>query len=321
MDRLNEYFKETEYFLSSNQNYLKFISFSTLNSLKTCPRQYKFNYIDKLKVDKDNVYTYLGSISHHLIELLYKDEININKAIELWLGMIKDNNYYFLDYTKYENLSSYNELKNKNRKYKLSYNRNMLRYFRNFKKENYKYFFQEKRVILRLNNYFNKIPLIDYCFNGIIDFIGINDDGSVDIIDYKTSTIYTKEKYDIHSYQLILYALCIENLGYKINRVGWNFLKYARKTTRYKNGNVKYSSVERKKLKYNDEFNDCYIWIDYNEETKKKALKFLYQGILNIEKIKLNKDLDTNKFPFNYSEFYCNNLCSFYKFCDISKID
>ncbi len=62
------------------------------------------------------------------------------------------------------------------------------------------------------------------------------------IIDYKTSTIYKGDKLVLHSFQLILYALALEKMGYKINKIGWNFLKYVRKITRFKNGNVRYTN-------------------------------------------------------------------------------
>ena len=134
----------------------------------------------------------------------------------------------------------------------------------------------------------------DYVFNGIVDFIGLNDDRGIDIIDYKTSTMYKGEKQVLHSYQLILYAICLENMGFKINKVGWNFLKYARKIKRFKNGNTRLTNVERRTLKYNDEFEDCIVEIDYNIENKKKALKFIFDNVklmFNVDRVKNNDTL------------------------------
>ena len=48
----------------------KIISFSMLNTIETCFRQYKFQYVDKVTVDKGNIYTFLGSLAHSLIEKL-----------------------------------------------------------------------------------------------------------------------------------------------------------------------------------------------------------------------------------------------------------
>ena len=155
--------------------------------------------------------------------------------------------------------------------------------------------------------------------DGIVDFIGLNDDGSIDIIDYKTSTMYKGEKQILHSFQLILYAICLENMGFKINRISWNFLKYARKVRRFKNGNTRLTNVERRTLKYNNEFEDCIVEIDYNVENKKKALKFIFDNVKLMFNIDREKDKNTNLIPCNYNEFFCKNLCSFYNICNVSR--
>ena len=298
--------------LKVNNKDLKVLSFSMLSTVEQCMRQYKFNYIDRVETDSDNVYTYLGSLAHLLIEKLYRNEINNKEAITKWLEKINSMVYFFVDYSKTEQYDKQIELKKKNRKYKNNYNINMVRYFRNFKPIQYKDFLQEERVYIRLDKVFNLPFFRNYVFNGIVDFIGLNDDGSIDIIDYKTSTMYKGEKQILHSYQLILYAICLENMGFKINRIGWNFLKYARKVRRFKSGNTRLTNVERRTLKYNDEFEDCIVEIEYNIENKKKALKFIFDNVklmFNIDRIR-NKN--TNLIPCNYNEFFCKNLCSFY---------
>ena len=305
--------------LKVNNKDLKVLSFSMLSTVEQCMRQYKFNYIDRVETDSDNVYTYLGSLAHLLIEKLYRNEINNKEAITKWLEKINSMVYFFVDYSKTEQYDKQIELKKKNRKYKNNYNINMVRYFRNFKPIQYKDFLQEERVYIRLDKVFNLPFFRNYVFNGIVDFIGLNDDGSIDIIDYKTSTMYKGEKQILHSYQLILYAICLENMGFKINRIGWNFLKYARKVRRFKSGNTRLTNVERRTLKYNDEFEDCIVEIEYNIENKKKALKFIFDNVklmFNIDRIR-NKN--TNLIPCNYNEFFCKNLCSFYNICNVSR--
>ena len=210
-------------------------------------------------------------------------------------------------------------MKKTNRKYKNNYNLSMVRYFRNFKKIEYKDFLQEERVFIRLDKVFNNKIFKAYVFNGIVDFIGLNGDGSIDILDYKTSTMYRGEKLKLHSFQLILYAICLEEMGFKINRIGWNFLKYARKIRKFKNGNSRLTNVERKTLKYNDEFEDCIVEINYNSESKKEALRFVFENIKKMFKVEGNKHIDTNNFPCNYNEFFCKNLCGMYSVCNVSK--
>ena len=128
----------------------------------------------------------------------------------------------------------------------------MVHYFDNFRKMDYIGFIQEEKVHFEVSKFFKNDIFKDYIFNGIIDFIGINEDGTIDIIDYKTSTMYKGGKLKLHSYQLILYAICLETMGYKINKIGWNFLKYVRKIRKFKNGNIRVTNIERKDFEEED---------------------------------------------------------------------
>ena len=214
----------------------KIISFSRLNTIETCFRQYKFLYVDKIVGIKENIYTYLGSLAHSLIERLYRSEITNEEAVDEWIDKLTNCEYYFVNYTRAENVDTRKEMEEKNKLYEENYNRNMIHYFDNFKKMDYVDFIQEEKVHFEISKFFKNDMFKDYIFSGIIDFIGINEDGTIDIIDYKTSTMYKGEKLKLHSYQLILYAICLETMGYKINKIGWNFLKYVRKIRKFKNG-------------------------------------------------------------------------------------
>lgn len=296
------------------------VSFSMLNTVGSCFRQYKFQYVDRIKIDSGNIYTYLGTLAHSLIEQLYRNEITKEQAINEWNDKIENNPYYFLDYTRTEKPEIYNDMFRKNELYKNNYNANMIHFFENFMKNDYVGFFQEKRVLFELGKLFKSKMFDNYIFSGIVDFIGINNDGTVDIIDYKTSTMYKNEKLELHSFQLILYALALEKMGYKINKIGWNFLKYVRKARQFKNGNIRFTNVERKDYEEQDNtyFEDCLVFIDYTVENKKKALKYVYDNILSMVKINRFKDIDTNKLPYNFNQFYCENLCNFYKICKLN---
>ena len=62
---------------------------------------------------------------------------------------------------------------------------------------------------------------------GYIDLQKVHDDGTVDIYDYKTSSMYSKADMQSHGRQLVTYLLGKEQEGKKIKRVAWIFLKYA----------------------------------------------------------------------------------------------
>lgn len=114
-----------------------------------------------------------------------------------------------------------------------------------------------------------------------IDFLNI-DEGILKIIDYKTSTLYSKKKQKELSGQLKIYALAI-NKTLKVPlekiKIAWNFLKYVNVEYLQQNGKWKVRHVERneigdglkvpirswaKKLKYSEDeiagiINDCVL--------------------------------------------------------------
>lgn len=66
----------------------------------------------------------------------------------------------------------------------------------------------------------------DHYIQGYADLVKYNEDGSQDIIDWKTSSLYSGEDIKKHGMQLVLYAMAKEQAGIHINRIAWYFLKY-----------------------------------------------------------------------------------------------
>lgn len=89
---------------------------------------------------------------------------------------------------------------------------------------------------------------------GYIDLQQVNNDGTVSIYDYKTSSLYSKADMKSHGRQLVTYLLGKEQEGKKIKRVAWIFLKYCevrflgKKTTKSKTDTEISKVIERKKL-------------------------------------------------------------------------
>ena len=58
-------------------------SHSRLSTFETCKLQYKFNYIDRIKVEReDTAETFLGSLVHEALEKLYRD-LQYEKLVSL----------------------------------------------------------------------------------------------------------------------------------------------------------------------------------------------------------------------------------------------
>ena len=66
----------------------------------------------------------------------------------------------------------------------------------------------------------------DHYVQGYADLVKHNDDGSQDIIDWKTSSMYVGDDIKKHGMQLLLYALAKEQAGERVRRTAWYFLKY-----------------------------------------------------------------------------------------------
>lgn len=89
---------------------------------------------------------------------------------------------------------------------------------------------------------------------GYIDLQRNHEDGSIDIYDYKTSSMYSGEDLKNHARQLVLYQMAKEQEGYKVNNVAWIFLKYVEaelytaKTQKSKERSKIVKVIERKKI-------------------------------------------------------------------------
>ena len=89
---------------------------------------------------------------------------------------------------------------------------------------------------------------------GYIDLQYIRKDGSIDIFDYKTSSMYSGKDFKEHSRQLITYALGKEQEGFKVNSAAFIFLKYAtvkfmgKKTVKSKEKTQLSKDLERYKI-------------------------------------------------------------------------
>lgn len=70
------------------------------------------------------------------------------------------------------------------------------------------------------------IEINSHYLQGIIDLLIYNEDGTVSIRDYKTSSKFANADLEEKGRQLILYGLAMEQLGYKVKDLAWEMLKY-----------------------------------------------------------------------------------------------
>lgn len=287
----------------SRGKYVEFISFSKLEKYLKCKKCFKYLYIDKVKQDfKDNLHADVGTLCHDIIEWSSIENWSREKIIKTF----RDRSIIACD--------------------KFGMNTNIplitsIRHF--FEKSNFMHDLYNRGVKLEF-----EVPVYrklkykensnkEYWIVGFIDMVIHNEDGSISIIDFKTSNIsgYTGKKKEQAFLQIYSYAYIYEAMYRKeIKDVGYLFIKYCNMSFKdYKGKTRKSSKVERKNIK--EEFSekggecdlvirDCIEMYSYNKDNRliyiKKLIDIFYE----------TKN-ETSFEGTNRDEHYCKNFCPF----------
>ncbi|NOY89351.1 MAG: PD-(D/E)XK nuclease family protein [FCB group bacterium] len=176
-------------------------SYSALESYRSCPRLFKFAYIEKVSVPKKvNAITYLGSAVHRSLQQLYKlGADGILYPLEDLLNFY-DNEWKKLNpeiitiSTDYYTVDDY-----------IRIGKEMLkRYY-----ERYQPFNQGILLGTELSLHF-QLPGTLYKFRGYIDRLWKRDDGVVEICDYKTGQTLVRPHDPRFLFQMGLYQLAVQ---------------------------------------------------------------------------------------------------------------
>ena len=155
------------------------------------------------------------------------------------------------------------------------------------------------------------VDIRGHLVRGFIDLLIIHPDNSVDIYDYKSSSMYNKNAIIEHSKQLLIYALAMEQEGYKVNSVQWIFAKYAKIKTKRSTKNILRCDLDEEQ-----EFEECLVSYPVTEETLQKCEDWVCDIIEQIEEKGENEE---NWITNCDSSFFCNTLCGHCKYCDKAK--
>lgn len=308
-------------------------SYSRLTSFHTCQYGYYLSYVKRLK-GTQNAYAYLGGITHEQLEKLQIDEIDIETALKNFDSGSFDAE--FLGYTF------------PNENIKNSYNNAVKHYIKTFKPYQCDSCEIEEKFDINIDG----INLIGY-----IDLLLFNEDGTVTIIDHKTSSEYSKKDKAEHGRQLILYGIACEQRGLTIKEIGWSMLKYARvkvgkgrskKVARNKIGTEFYNQIKVLVDEYDmlDEFKESVLehlqltgdttclpkevqdqiiiepllsTHDFNEENIQETIDFIKSTVAEIEAKSDDEDEWQPIEITNKNNFYCNNLCNHRNTCKYLK--
>ena len=187
-------------------------SHSKIGCYETCPRKFKFNYIDRIKMPEspEGIEAFLGKRAHETLEQLYKAQ-KMGKVFSLKETLDKKYTKDVQIVRKGFTAQNYYDAGVKQ----------LTDYYERFKPFNQTY-----TLGLEMMIHFNLDDAGEYRINGFIDRLSHNGKGTFEIHDYKTGQSgYTQEQADA-SRQLALYQIFVEQQYPEVKEIVliWHFL-------------------------------------------------------------------------------------------------
>lgn len=194
-------------------------SYSRLGTYQNCPLQYKFHYIDKVKVPElVGIEAFLGGLVHEVMEKLYKD-LKLSK-----FNSLDDLLTYFRE-TWEKNWHDEIQISKKGytqENYFQTGERCIRDYYQRYHPFNERTLGLEERIIFPLD------PEGKYRIKGFIDRLVEPEDGIFEIHDYKTGATLPKQADLKDDHQLSLYQIgveCIWPSAKKVKQV-WHYMQF-----------------------------------------------------------------------------------------------
>lgn len=210
-------------------------SYSRLKCYEECPQKYKFQYIDKIKIEiEESIELFYGKIIHKTLKKLYQDLIHQKK------NTLED----LLSFLNNEWATNLNESIVVNKEYEHEDHLRMAKKCITDFYNRYHPFDQGKTV--GLEEYIT-INLDDYKLCGYIDRLTKTEKGCYEIHDYKTCSKLPSDESIKNDRQLALYSIGVKQryTDVKNVRLIWHYLKFEKEI------NSTYSDDDLDELKNN----------------------------------------------------------------------
>ena len=268
-------------------------SISKLNTMAQCPYQAYLNYVKKEK-SKPNAWALLGGNIHDALQECVDtgcDTEIVRKSIEKELENLEFLGIDFPSESIREN-----------------WIKNMTAFADAFKTPDGK-FETEQFVLYKVSD--------DVWMQGYIDLLEYNEDGTVSIYDWKTSSKFTKDKLTEAGRQLILYALAKEQEGYKISKIAWRMLKYCKVRKQLKSGKIKESVMEWRKFEPGENIISVEPYIqeyEFSKENIEETLNYMNKMIRKYQ-IYGEDEGAYDSCNINKNSYFCSNLCGYSNKC------
>lgn len=260
-------------------------SYSKLTTFRQCEFQYLSSY--ELRQESDeNIYGLAGTTVHNIIEDIQEKKITNEE------GLMR-----FDEEMEMHEILGYTFTSEKTKNNFIESIRHFIKYFKPIDKGKVEV---EKDFVADFDGH----EVI-----GFIDILIHNEDGTVSIVDLKTSSKYSKKAIEEHCNQLLIYAIAMEQQGFTVKDVSWNMMKYSMIPT--KRGK---KMVLRNELT-DEKFEEAYVYYPLSDESKNRCKEWVIE---TIEMIEAKDVFDT--WETNCDEpFFCTNLCSFCGKCSKGK--
>lgn len=194
-------------------------SISRLNTVDECGWEYWQTYQEHLP-GKDNIYGFTGTRIHKCLE-------NIQNGIKI--DFPKEINQMLTEAQLLDIVFPTEKIEEK-------WKKDIISFAHNYVAPVYNKVETEKLFLVELDGNY---------LQGIIDLVIYNEDGTISIRDYKTSSKFSNVDLEEKGRQLILYGLAMEQMGYKVKDLAWEMLKYVEISYKQKNGKIRTTIAER----------------------------------------------------------------------------
>lgn len=313
---------ESEKLKELRANRENIVSISRLNNFNQCKHGFYLTYISEVK-KKNGIYGLAGGLAHEIVEDILHGKLRKEEAEDKFREGMKD----ILTLAKFPDAST-----------EKKYIESVAHYFKNYKGRDKKCLVEEE-ILYHITH--------DYYILGYVDYIEGNEDGSLTVIDHKTSSKFKgKEKLKEAGRQLILYAIVLEDKFKRpVSKVAWSMMKFC--VVRF-NGEKRTKTVERCNMlePYEDrmkkallqmdyspaeaneivvnaiinneipeelvdlfEIEDCLVEYEITEERKAETIKYIEDTIVDMSTEVSYSTLE------DVGGFFCHNLCSVKEEC------
>lgn len=192
------------YNLKKEHEGLPKFSFSKLSTYEHCPYSYFLTYIKHIR-GRDSIYGVAGTSAHECSQDLVEGKIDNKQAVIRFLEEMDE-------------AINVLGLKFPTEKSGITYKQCVKEFLEQYNPQCKEFDIEKGFDVL-----IGETKTLVY---GFIDLIEHREDGSLDVIDYKTSSDFSKKEFVFKKMQLLVYAKALIEEGYKINRLYFNMLKY-----------------------------------------------------------------------------------------------